>query len=200
MRHEFLDRAFAAADHAAASQQRSQQRRHDAVNVEQRHRCQRAIRGVQGEGPDHGVGAGEKVGVGERHDLRSRGGAGRLEHEGHIVGGRCRRQNALAAWHRERIHVEKRQLQCFGSLHHGGSRLIIDHDSGDPESDQVCLDDLSQRGLRDRSDRRRGHPREEGYRTSGPWCDRKRKAITTADSMVREELHAVLHGRRQFHA
>ena len=108
VRHEFLNCAFPTADHAAARQQRSQQRRHDAVNVEHRHRGQHAIRGIQGQGLDHGTGADEKVGMGERHDLRSGCGAGRLQQKGDFVNARALRQSASPDWHIERIQSEHR--------------------------------------------------------------------------------------------
>ena len=142
MRDKFLHGPLTATDDASASQQRSEQRGDDPVNVKHRHRRQRAILGVQRKDFNHRARTGEEVGVTERDDFRPGRRAGRLQHQRDVVGSRKWEWAGSVCWHPERVDRDHVEPQGIGCLQHLRGRLIANHDPGRPEQAQVLFRDL----------------------------------------------------------
>ena len=77
--------------HAAAGRERCQQAGHDPVDVEERHDRQRAVRRGEVQRRGDVLRRRGQVPLAERHDLRPRRRAGRVEHERFVVGRRSGR-------------------------------------------------------------------------------------------------------------
>ena len=197
MRDKFLHGPLAAADDAAASQQRSEQRGDNPVNVEHRHRRQRAIVEVQRKDFNYRTGTGAEVRMTERDDFRPGRRAGRLQHQRDVVGSRKGEWAGSVCRHSERVDRNNVETQGIGCLQHLRGRLIAHHDPGHPEPAQLLFHNLPWADLREWCHGRHRHPREQGCRPRRSWWQTERQPIGSSDAMIQQMPGRGLHRRRQ---